>query len=292
MMIYVAVVESVHGSLAGAVRDLVWAVRDVGDAHAWDFRPAGPSASDWAAREQPSGWGEQPLQDAYRTGALLWYVVGEQALGVADLLDAQRSLALLSASRPLAESAARCWWLLAPDTAPEERIQRMINDRLYALHEDWRLAKDIPQLDDSWQMATANALIDVAVTEFSLPVLRPTDRRSGWVAEERASSMGLLSTMISRKDYAGTFYRQTSAIMHATLHQLVRRLDLHQGQGDVYRVRLRDLSATEAAVEILPALTGLQIAGRTLLTQAGWGLDGFNQADATLANILRVLISL
>ncbi len=70
------------------------------------------------ANEAPSGWGQEPLQDAYRTGAICWYVVADQALSVADLLDSGRTFGLLSSSRSLAEAACRSAYLLTDDVDP------------------------------------------------------------------------------------------------------------------------------------------------------------------------------
>jgi hypothetical protein len=83
-------IESPRGALAGAVRALVAAVEDEGVISDWEFAADAPARVDWVANEQASGWGDRPLQDAYRTGAILWYVVADQALSVADLLDSGR----------------------------------------------------------------------------------------------------------------------------------------------------------------------------------------------------------
>lgn len=167
-------VESARGALAGAIRDLVTAVEGEGSAKGWDFRPDGPAAKDWTANEQPPGWGDEPLQDAYRTGALGWYLVVDEALSVADLLESGRTLGLLSASRSLAEPAARCGLLLRTATEPAVRIRHMINERLYALYEDWRFADGVPQLDSSWQTTSPRSS---SGSKFNV---RTTADRPGW----------------------------------------------------------------------------------------------------------------
>jgi hypothetical protein len=103
-------------ALAAGVDELVTAVRAAGDNAAWDFDTAGPAAADWAANEQPSGWGNEPLEDAYRTGALLWNLVADQALSTAVLLRAGRPLGGLAQGRALAESCAP----ETPDDVPVE----------------------------------------------------------------------------------------------------------------------------------------------------------------------------
>lgn len=166
-------VETPREALGGAIRDLVSAVEAAGSANDWTLLGNGAAALDWTENEQPSGWGDQPLQDAYRTGTLLWYLVHDDALAIADLLDAGRGIGLLAASRPLAEASARCELLLRHHTAPEVRVRRMVNERLHALHEDWRYAKDLPVVDSSWQMNTCKRLIDVGERDFGMAVGRP-----------------------------------------------------------------------------------------------------------------------
>jgi hypothetical protein len=102
----------------------------------------------------------------------------------------------------------------------------VVNERLFALHEDWRFAADVPELDDSWQMVTANRIVDTAETEFQLPVRRPSDRASGWVGERREATMIVLGDVIRHPTLAAMFYRNTSSVSHAALHGVVKRLDI------------------------------------------------------------------
>lgn len=273
-------------ALADGVREVATTVEAAGHANDWGFLSDSPAVTDWTANEQPSGWGPQPLQDAYRTGALGWYVVVEQALAVADLLDTGRNLGLLAASRALAEASARSELLLRPDTAPEVRIRRMINERLHALHEDWRYTSDVPELDSSWQMPTANKLLDVAEQEFILTVQRPNERRPGWVEVSRESTMKVLGDMIGHPKFAAMFYRNTSAISHAALNGLAKRLELVERPTDIYRARLREVSSQEATLEVQPALTALLVVSRTLLAQTGWDKTEFERAEADLLTLI------
>jgi hypothetical protein len=80
-------IEIPQEALATSIRDVVAAVRHTADAHGWEFTPASPARADWTAYDQPSNpWGAQVLEDAYRTGSMFWYLMGDQALAVADLL--------------------------------------------------------------------------------------------------------------------------------------------------------------------------------------------------------------
>ncbi len=285
------VIESLREALAGAIRALVAEVNRAGDSNNWDFTPDSPAVTDWDAHERASGWGDEPLQDAYRTGAILWYVVNDQALAVADLLDSARSLALLSASRPLGEAAARSWLLLTTSVDPDERIRRMINERLYALHEDWRYTSAVAALDSSWQMVTANRLLDVAESEHHLATERPTNRRAGWVGEQRISTMALLGETIGNSTYAAMFYRDTSGITHATLNVLLKHLEFRSPAPEKYRARLRDIAPAEATAQISASLSALCVASRALLTQTGWDASGYEIAERALLAIQHSILA-
>src|SRR5436190_24379761 len=105
-------IETSRVALARSLRDLVGCVRQCGDRENWAFHAVGPAALDWAAHELPNERDPQPLEDAYRTGGLYWNLVSDLALSLADLLESKRRIGALVASRSLAESAARMWYLL------------------------------------------------------------------------------------------------------------------------------------------------------------------------------------
>ena len=285
------VVESLRGALAAALREVVAETRRTAQDGDWEFSPGSPAVVDWETHESPSGWGAQPLQDAYRTGALIWYLVADHALGVADLLDSGRSIALLSASRPLAESAARSWFLLATNVDASERVRRMVNERLFALHEDWRFASTAPELDSSWQRDTALRLVEVAESEYGLLVQKPDDFRPGWVGSARPATMSVLTDMLGNPEAAALFYRGSSSVSHAALHGLVKRLDLHSNDAGNHRARLRDITSAEATAEISASLSALCIAARALLLQTGWDMERYEQREADLLAIERQILS-
>lgn len=287
----VASFETPREALAGSIRDLLGAVDEAGGAEDWTLRPSGPASRDCLANEQPSGWGTHPLRDAYQTGTMLWYVAYHDALAVADLLDSGRGIGLLVVSRSLAEASARCEMLMRFGTMPELRIRRMINERLYALHEDWRYTKDVPALDSSWQIPTCERLIDVGVYEFGLPVQRPNDRSAGWVGAARESTMKILGDLLGSPMYAGMFYRNTSALSHAAIHGLTKHLEVESAHGEMYRARIRPMTDAEATVQIHAALKALATAAAVLIRQAGWATERFATADAALDRLTQALMS-
>jgi hypothetical protein len=286
-------VESLREALASALRQFLLQVEKAGDEARWDFLPDSPATADRQANEQPSGWGDRPLEDAYRTGSMFWYVAYDHALGVADLLDSGRSLALLSASRPVAEASARGWLLLATNLDPDERIRRMINERLYALHQDWLQAKPIPELDSSWQQTTATRLLDVAEAEYGLRAKRPDGPRAGSIGEPRPSTASILGDMLEHPKSAALYYKNTSAVTHASLHGLVKRLQFDGPEKETYRarVRLREISATEATADIAVSLNALCVMARALLIQTGWPLQRYEKAEADLMAIEQQILA-
>jgi hypothetical protein len=103
--------------------------------------------------------------------------------------------------------------------------------------------------------------------------------------------MALLGDLINNQLLAAMFYRNTSAVSHAALHGLTKRLELRQDGDDAYRARLRTVSVAEATAEIAAALVALAIVARAVLTQAGWASRQFDVADAAFQSIIQTLIA-
>lgn len=285
----VALFDSPRSALADGLRSLVAAVEQTGQGENWLLRLDSPAATDWVQNERPCRSEPQPLQDAYQTGTIGWYNVADQALSVADLLESGRTLGVLAASRALAEAACRSAYLLADDVAPTHRIGRLFNDRLYALHEQRRFAAAIPGVDDAWQRPAAADLI-AAATELGLPIEAPREDRAGWVGTRRPSTMTILGELIGHPDYAAGFYRDTSAVAHATLHGLVRRTELRFDSNTGYRSTVRRVPTAELVIDIQPAIAAFAHQTRLLVTQAGWAQEEWAAASDELAKITAAVV--
>lgn len=284
-----AVLDSPRSALADGMRSLVAAVEQTGQEENWLLRVDSPAATDWAQNERPCGSELQPLQDAYQTGMVGWYNVADQALSVADLLESGRTLGVLAGSRALAEAACRSAYLLADEVTPTERIGRLFNDRLYALHEQGRFAAAIPGVDDTWQRPAAADLF-AAATELGLPSEAPRDDRAGWVGIRRPPTMTILGELIGHPDYAAGFYRDTSAVAHASLHGLVRRTELRLNSNAGYRSTVRTVPTAELVTDIDPGIAAFAHQTRLLITQAGWDQQHWAAASDELAQITASIV--
>lgn len=275
--------------LAESIRAVVTAVERLRIANDGQFLSDSPAVSDWQTNEQVGGWGDQPLQDVYRTGSLYWYLIRDQARAVATLLDGGHTIALMSAARALAEPSARGWYLLAPDLPPDERTRRLVNDRLHALFEERRFAKALPGLDTSWQRDHRDRLLRIAA-DMGLQVTQEGGGSHAYVGEKRPSTMQLLGQMTGRPDYASAFYRSTSGITHASLHELVKHLSLSVDASNQYRAEIEDISPGDAAAKIGVSIVAFSVSARYLVLQAGWDTEIFDVADERLGVVINEIL--
>ena len=282
-------IDTPLAALASSLREFLASVEDLREANDGQFLDDAPAAVDWATNERPSEWGDQPLQDSYRTGALYWYLVREQTHAVCALLDAGAAIGILSAARALAEASPRCWWLLAIDVPPDERTRRMINDRLHGLYEDYRFAVNVPELDSTWQRIVRDRLLTSAAA-MGIEVTAERSSSPARVGEARPSTMVLLGMMTGRPDYANLFYRSTSGVTHAGLHELVKHLAVWQNVGDAYRADIAAMSSREATRKVSLSIVAMTIAARALLIQAGWRSERQASAESMLATIVQALL--
>ncbi len=93
--------------------------------------------------------------------------------------------------------------------------------------------------------------------------------------------MAVLGDLIGHRDYAAGFYRDTSAVSHAALHGLTRRLDLRADDQNEYRAHTRQVDVGEVTGDIQPAIAALAHNSRLLITQTGWQGEppGFDAAS-------------
>jgi hypothetical protein len=281
--------ETTRDALANSVTDLVHSVQAAGQSASWDFLEGSPGRVDWETNEQANDRDQQPLQDAYRTGSLYWNLVSDQALALAELIQNGRTIGLLSESRALAESSSRMWYLLAPDLPATERIRRVVNDRLSALFEDWRMSKDEARLDATWQPQVRDSLVE-AYSKAGFTVARQLGSSAAHLGEPRPSSMALLGILIGHTASAALFYRRTSAIAHAGLHGVIRQTDLALADDGTYRGRLTEPTTAEVTADISPSVVALAIASKTLITVAGWSTSEYERADRMLYDVLTALL--
>lgn len=83
------------------------------------------------------------IRQAYETGLVLWHAIIDHGHGLADLIDQRRTYAVMTVARALAEAAARSWNFLEEGVPPHDRVERMLNERLYASHENELLLRGL-----------------------------------------------------------------------------------------------------------------------------------------------------
>jgi hypothetical protein len=260
-------------ALADSIREFVGAVEAVGSSEDWEFLPNGPAARDWANEPMAGPWSNQPLQDAYRTGSVLWPVVADQALALADLLAPPgRPFAVMSVARSLAEAATRLWLLIEPLPPAAERVRRSMNDRLYAMFEERVLSADLPGVDLTW-------------AEQNRDVIEATGTRHGWTVlpedwdnykasafqPRRPSTQAALGELLDMPALAAKFCRTSASVAHASLHGVVKFLESSESSSTTQvRMRVADLTSGTAAMHMLPAVYAMSEVGCHYGRQAGW----------------------
>ena len=282
-------IESSLDGLSASIRDLIDACERTGRRHDWRFEPTGAASREWAIHEMPGPFGTQPLEDAYRTGSLLWYAVADSGRGLADVLSSRRPLAMLSMARATAEASARCWYLLEHGPSPEERVRRMVNDRLHALDEDGRLAVSAGAEDTEWQQSATDALLDGA-NELGLEVHKAARYSAAYVGSTpRPSTMRILADLTKHTQFAALFYRWTSAVAHAALHGIAKELEIESIE-DQTRTRLRVLTAEDAVAHLFVPMRALVAVTQQLAEQAGWDQSEIDAGSAQLLTVCQALM--
>lgn len=268
-----------HHDLAAAIDDVIVAVRQAADADGWDFTAESPAVEDWSTRELPGEWGPEPLQDAYRTGLVLWWYISDAALALIDAIRNDRPFAYVSLARAVAEASARSWYLLQPGIAPLERVRRLMNDRLFATferHTMWR------QEDQMAALLTRDAGTAAAIgraARASRLSFEPEKRGQGKfsaarVGQPRPKSMPLIALAIRDDQAAAVFYRSSSALLHAALNSVDGRLHM-TADG---RITVRGLDADRVVADITAAVVAMLVAVATIVQQTGWNSEHVDEA--------------
>jgi hypothetical protein len=268
-----------HRELADSIDALVASVAEPGKAADWEFTDASPARLDWIANELPGAWGDRPLQDAYRTGLLSWWLVADHALALADAIRADRALAYLSLARGLADACVRSWFLLELEVPPKERVRRLMNDRLHAMFEQNTLLSGDPRFADTLaHNAESKEQIRLGARRHNLHFdeeVRSDERfAAARLAPSRPSTVELLRRGIRQRESASAFYRTSSALTHASLHAVASRIRFNAELG---RVALQSLDADRVVADCTRPLVAMLVTMATTLEQTGWARSRFDE---------------
>ena len=281
------------------LRNLLIVITSVADSQHGDFADPSPARSDWQAAPPPM---QSDLQQAYQTGMVLWHAIIDHGHGLADLIDQRRTYAAMTIARSLAETAARSWNFLEQGVPPHARVERLLNDRLHAAHENELLLRGL--LPDGAQPSNVNAvsrakepviqkrldaeratraaLLDAARSYQVAPIKEPR-RGAPYVGTGRPTSMDLLNRLLAHGPQANSFYRMNSAIAHAALHGQVRMMYMTQRPDGAHTSKPVPMHPDDLAPQAWPAVAASAIAAGVLFEQAGWPTDGLDAAVSKLA---------
>jgi hypothetical protein len=277
-------IDSPMQSLAGSVREFIATFAAVGELHHWDPEDGSPSVTDWSANELDAdpAWGPQPLQDAYRTGFLVWPAISDLALAFADLVDpCPHPYAVMAVARGLAEACGRAYYLLESDLDPAERVRRMLNDRQFGLLEQRLTARHMPIEIPAWLTDVRDA-IQAAAQKHNLGQVNAEQMdkfKSARIGKPRPRNKEVVQLVVGHADFGGMFYGLSSAISHAAMHGLVAFLKLTPSEQGLIRAATAPVDAQEAATRTSAAVVALATAIMLMAHQSGW--DDPELADAS-----------
>lgn len=282
------------------LRQLLIVIRSVADSQHGDFADPSPARSDWLAAPALL---RSDLQQAYQTGMVLWHSVIDHGHGLADLIDGRRTYAAMTVARAFAEAAARSWNFMERNASPHSRVERLLNDRLHAAHENElllrgllpdgaqtpdvsavaRAKEPVIQLRIEAERKTRADLLETARRYQITPIKEPR-RGAPYVGTGRPTSMDLLNSLLAHGPQANSFYRLNSAVAHAALHGHVRMMYLTDRPDGTQASKPVPMHPDDLAPQAWPAVAAAAIAASTLFQQAGWPAQGLDSAISKLVD--------
>jgi hypothetical protein len=248
--------------------------------------------SEIASQPQFSGgWGPTPVEYAYSMGALKR----------ANAVDCSRAVLRITANDPapifahavlarsVLENAASAYWLLERDIGVEERIRRVLNERLYS--ERQKIESGILKDDELERArATIESILSEAQSRGWASSGRDRNRYLG--AEGRPGFRALVKRVLQSAELGAAFYSFYSAITHGTQYGLAQSFDrdavdrvrmiapLKVGPVDVIQAVGACIIAMSTSLEAERALKGWDWPDWNTATRRGLGVIG-QPADRT-----------
>lgn len=223
-------------------------------------RPAAGSPADKEADGEPfaAEWSAHPARDLF--AALLmecWSCADHLAVAGTVLAEHQAVASLYAITRAAAETASIACYLSEPGIEPLERVRRIMNHNLAALHEELNMLGRIPRQDAADKAArhrSQEAAIAHAGQRHGLGFTRPKKNLSAcYLGDRPPSAMTLIGKCASRTSGVGATYQQLlSSVAHGQLHGLSRFLMRVPVQSEPGKVTVQmNLSARDAALHLL-----------------------------------------
>lgn len=247
-----------------AFADLGCSLRKVGeeltDLVDLNKRPAAGSPADKEADGEPFAgeWSAHPARDLVTTLLMECWSCADHLTVAGTVLAEHRAIAsLYTLTRGAAETASIACYLSEPGIEPLERVRRIMNQNLAALHEDLNMLGRIPRQDSVDKAArhrSQEAAISRVGQRHGLGFTRPKKGFSAcYLGDRPPSAMTLIDKCASHTSGVGATYQQLlSSVAHGQLHGLSRFLIHAPIPSEPGKLAVQmNLSARNAALHLL-----------------------------------------
>jgi len=276
-------------------------IRSTADEFKGDFADPSPARTDWMSCAPKLA---VDLEQAYRTAMVLWHSIEDHGHGLSELIEARRTYSSMTLARSLGEGAARSWYMLEEvGVDPIERVRRLINERLYACHENEALYIGLlPSLKNAPEVAVVakakesvirdriasvradrQSLLDAA-RGYELFPIKNTKGKVPYVGGgPRPGAMPLIGRVLDSASQGASFFRVNSSIAHFSLHGQVRMINFSRSEDGNDLSRARPMNPDDLAAAVWPGVGAMALAALAMFRQAGWRLDPLDVAIRQLA---------
>lgn len=249
--------------------------------------PAAGSPADKEADGEPFGgeWSAHPARDVVATLLMECWSCADHLTVAGTVLAEDRAVAsLYTLTRGAAEAGAIACYLSEPGIDPVERMRRLMNHNLAALHEDLSMLSRFTGQDAAAKVVrhrAQEAAIARAGRHFGLAFTRP---KSGFkpcfLGDKPPSSMALIDRCASRTSGVGATYQQLlSSVAHGQLHGLSRFLMRAPTPAEPGNVIIQmNLSDRDAAVHLLAGPLCISTLVEHLRWFFGWDTEALDPA--------------
>jgi hypothetical protein len=223
-------------------------------------RPAEGSPADREADGEPfaAEWGSHPGRDLFATMLMeCWSCADHLKVAGVVLAEHQAVASLYTITRGAAEAASIACYLSERGIEPLERVRRIMNHNLAALHQDLNMLVRIPRQDSAAKAArhrSQEEAIAGAGRRHNLGFTRPRKGFSAcYLGDKPPSAMTLIDQCASGTSGVGATYQQLlSSVAHGQLHGLSRFLMHAPVPGESGKVVVQmNLNARDAALHLL-----------------------------------------
>ena len=191
---------------------------------------------------------------------------------------------LYTLTRGAAEAAAIACYLSDPGIDPLERVRRLMNHNLAALHEDLNMLGRFTGEDAAAQTARhrgQEAAIARTGRHFGLAFTRPKNGfKPCYLGDKPPGAMALIDKCATRTAGVGATYQQLlSSVAHGQLHGLSRFLMRAPTPAEPGKVIIQmNLSARDAAVHLLAGPLCVSTLVENLRWFFGWDTEALDPA--------------